>query len=487
MIDETKVAIIESGCFDYPTVQSLYRPSVNYPEYALGDLTDNNRVYESVRNAFRLLEYDAENYGTSRWNPLKEFVSTGDIVLIKPNLVMDRNLNKEGGTDCLFTHPAVVAAVIDYVLLALAGSGKVIVGDAPMQECDFDNLLEISGYKKMIEYYQKRGLAVEIWDFRGLQSTVKDGIHYANIDQTASGTIVDLGSASSFDGTDEKEIGHMRITNYDPRILQEHHNKVKHEYYISNYILDADVIINMPKPKSHRKAGATISLKNLVGANTRKEFLPHHTMGAKQQAGDEYNRISIIHALRSHFIDKKNTAQADKKYRIAKIYRFLIRVGDKMVKVSHSQYSEGSWYGNDTISRTITDLNKIVKYANKDGVMNDTPQRKMLIVADMIISGEKEGPVEPSPKKVGIIAAGSNPVIFDEAIVNLMGFAIKKIPTIRRARYIDNQYNLVSDSQFYTIVSNNAKYSNMTENSFKYDDSLKFIPTSGWINHIENK
>ena len=86
----------------------------------------------------------------------------------------------------------------------------------------------------------------------------------------------------------------MRITNYDPAYLKQHHNADKHEYFINSDVLNADVVINMPKPKTHRKAGVTISMKNLVGINCRKEYLPHHTNGSKEEGGDEYLHRSYL-------------------------------------------------------------------------------------------------------------------------------------------------------------------------------------------------
>jgi len=38
----------------------------------------------------------------------------------------------------------------------------------------------------------------------------------------------------------------------------------KNEYLISNTILEADVIINLPKPKTHRRAGIIGAMNNLV-------------------------------------------------------------------------------------------------------------------------------------------------------------------------------------------------------------------------------
>ncbi|MFR5984215.1 MAG: DUF362 domain-containing protein [Bacilli bacterium] len=60
------------------------------------------------------------------------------------------------------------------------------------------------------------------------------------------------------------------ITNYNLKYMHSHHCQGKHEYLISKDILDADVIINVPKPKCHRKAGITASMKNFVGVNSKK-------------------------------------------------------------------------------------------------------------------------------------------------------------------------------------------------------------------------
>ena len=49
---------------------------------------------------------------------------------------------------------SVVAAVLDYVLIALQGHGQIILGDAPMQDCDFNRLMHESGYLDMVHYYQ---------------------------------------------------------------------------------------------------------------------------------------------------------------------------------------------------------------------------------------------------------------------------------------------------------------------------------------------
>ena len=121
--------------------KNWFRPDTQYPEMMFDDCSEHNQVYEAVREALHIYQMDNDNYGTDRWNPLGELIKPGDNVIIKPNLVMDYNQSNEG-TECLFTQPEVVAPIIDYILIALKGEGGIIIGDAPMQECNLEKLLE---------------------------------------------------------------------------------------------------------------------------------------------------------------------------------------------------------------------------------------------------------------------------------------------------------------------------------------------------------
>ena len=64
-----------------------------------------------------------------------------------------------------------MAAVLDYVILAMtdeAGifSGSIVVGDAPLQSCDFERLVRESGYARLICYYRKKGYSSPFPDFQ---------------------------------------------------------------------------------------------------------------------------------------------------------------------------------------------------------------------------------------------------------------------------------------------------------------------------------
>lgn len=397
-----KVIITHGDNYRYPYAETNFRPDTAYPEYLFQEdiSPEINAVYEQLRQTFILAKYDIQNVGRKEWNPLGRYVHPGDTVLIKPNFVMDYNPTGDG-TECLFTQPGLIAAVVDYILIAFQGVfGKIVIGDAPMQECNFDSLKQKSGLDVLVRYYEKKGIDIQLVDFRGLKSTIVRGMHHSVVSETTKGTIIDLGNDSEFKDYSDAEIRKLRITNYDPTFLSKHHAEGKHEYFISDYLLTADVVINMPKPKTHRKAGITGALKNMVGINVRKEFLPHHTMGAKDsEIGDEYQNRDKLKELASAIKDKQNCAMSSGKYSKAQFFKLASQIFIYMDRFfSKDYFLYGSWYGNETISKTICDLNKILMFANKRGIMQEHTQRRLLVIADMIVSGEKEGPIRPSKK-----------------------------------------------------------------------------------------
>jgi hypothetical protein len=74
--------------------------------------------------------------------PFGAVIRRGARVLIKPNLVLHRN-HGTGGLEPLVTHRSLISAVVETALLA--GASEAVVGDAPLQSCDFSNLLASTG------------------------------------------------------------------------------------------------------------------------------------------------------------------------------------------------------------------------------------------------------------------------------------------------------------------------------------------------------
>ena len=263
-----------------------FNPATIYPEGLDLMIKSDPIIYDNVRQMLINMKFDFKNIGTKNWNPFKDFIKEGNQVVIKPNLVKHINKELNGNTDSLITNFALIRPIIDYCLLALNGTGKLVVGDAPVQECDFQKVIALNGLKEAIKIYNQNGYFVDLVDFR------------KNNNLNLECTLISLDKYSSLVDVD-KYASKYAITNYNLKYMREHHHEGKHEYLIPNIVLAADVIINIPKPKTHRKAGITACMKNFIGVNSKKEYLPHHRNGSIHNHGDEYPERSLVKYIRS--------------------------------------------------------------------------------------------------------------------------------------------------------------------------------------------
>ncbi|MCM1154895.1 MAG: DUF362 domain-containing protein [Roseburia sp.] len=475
---------------EYPE-HAPYDPEIKYPEYCFEFNSDNrmkrNDIYRMIREIFIADNMDYENINTDKWNPLGTYISPGSTVLIKPNLVMSSN-NAEKDVqkqmDCLITHPSIVRCLFDYVCIALKGKGKVIVADAPVQDCDFDKLLERSGYGELFCYLKKRetpDFMVDIADLRDTILCSDNGnlIQCRNKNNKYGSIVVDLKEASCFQEIKNKK--RLRVTNYAAKDTVEHHSRGKNEYCISEVVLDADVIINIPKPKTHRIAGYTAALKNMIGINVKKEFLPHHRQGMKKNGGDEYaDGHKILKYMNTQGNDVKNWALKNRYIFIMNMANeFSRRIGRILDHKEQNRKKFGMWYGNDTIWRTILDVNHIVYYFGKDRMMHKEKQRTVLHFGDMIVCGDKEGPLHPGYKKVGGILFSDNPVEFDFCVVKLMGFDYKKFPVLANAL---NDKKLSGHNPGNIILNSNREEFNKKVSSIS--TNFEFEPSKGWNDYL---
>jgi uncharacterized protein (DUF362 family) len=131
----------------------------------------------------------------------------GRRVVLKPNLV---EFDPEG---VINTHPALIAAAVDAFLVL--GAREVIVAEGPGHRRDNEYLLTASGLHAILR--EKRVRFVDL-----------------NYDDTR---LVGLRSRFS-------DLGELRLP---------------------HTVLDADLLVSMPKLKTHHWAGVTLSMKNLFG------------------------------------------------------------------------------------------------------------------------------------------------------------------------------------------------------------------------------
>src|SRR5262249_5038220 len=229
----------------------------------------------------------AQHLGWSDRTPFANVVPKDARVLIKPNFVLHENRG-EWGMEPLVTAPGLIKAVTDAALAS--GAAEVLVGDAPLQSCDFDVLLAATGLDRWSKELMKRESRFKgVGDFRRTTCRIVDGIRIAEEDLKPEDSFVlfDLGRESLLEPFSDDRRS-FRVTRYDPRLMARTHSSGRHQYLVAREVLDADLIINLPKLKTHKKAGVTCALKNLIGINGNKEYLPHHRVGGSQHGGDCY-------------------------------------------------------------------------------------------------------------------------------------------------------------------------------------------------------
>jgi hypothetical protein len=242
--------------------------------------------------------------------------------------------------------------------------------------------------------------------------------------------LFDLGEESLLEPISSGDPG-FRVTQYDPRLLASRHRLGTHQYLVAKQAMEADVVINLPKLKTHKKAGITCALKNLIGINGNKEFLPHHRLGGSDTGGDCYEGGGRFRLLLEKAMDRYNMAGSRAG---ARFWHELSGVTAWLAKnVDGSDEIEGAWSGNDTVWRTCLDLNRILLYGRVDGTMADTPQRREIHVVDAVTAGQGDGPLSPDPLPLGLVLAGGNGAAVDWIGAQLLGFDPHRIPIAREA------------------------------------------------------
>lgn len=478
-----RVALCRCAITDAPAYPEFpFAPSGAYPEFPASGgkpSSHQNAAFAAVRQCLAVMGLDGSRFGTAQWNPLADLIEPGQQVLIKPNWV--RHESTAGGAfEALVTHSSVIRAILDYVLLALRGSGRVIIGDAPIQSADFDSLVERTAIARLIEQVDAGPVDIELRDFRENVCRQDDRgrvTGHRKLQGDRDGyAVVDLGAASALEAVSDRS-ERFRVTNYDPSEMLQHHAPGRHEYLVARAILRSDVVINVPKLKTHRKAGLTCCLKNLVGINGSKDYLPHHRVGPLEQGGDEYARPCIWKALASRMLDVVESPGGALKHGAA---RLALRVARRMARhAAPDPYSEGSWHGNDTVWRMVLDLNRILLTARDDGSLADSPQRRVLHVVDGIVAGEGEGPLIPEARRAGIVLAGYEAAAVDAMAARLIGFDPDKLPLLRGALAWRREALGQSGPQLVTCMDETPKPLGSVA------PLLCVKPSAGWAGHVE--
>ncbi len=424
-MEDTRLAAV-ARCTEavYPQ-GSPFDPGSVHPEYPWDRraCAGTNHAYDAVRHALEILGLDGGRSGSSSWNPLGSFVKPGDTVLLKPNLVCEGREGDRVQWEQIVTSAAVVRAVLDYVLIALGGSGRVVIADSPQTDSDFDLTAERTGLRAMAEEIGRRsGVPVELLDLRRERWIVREGVCTGSVSLAGDpmGMVeVDLGDRSHFTGSPGTALFYG--ASYDIGETNRNHSGGRHVYEICGTALAADAIISIPKLKTHKKCGMTGCLKGMVGLSGNKNMLPHYRFGPPSRGGDQFPDGRRAGGL-------ENTVVTAAKRLMLRGGRFtglamgtLKPLGYRLFGSTREVVRSGNWYGNDTIWRTVLDLAAILTYCDSGGRILDIPARRFFNIVDGIVGGDGNGPLDADPVPAGLLIAGTSPVVVDAAAAAVTG------------------------------------------------------------------
>jgi hypothetical protein len=363
-----------------------------------------------------------------------------------------------------------------------------VITDGPQTQSSWQEIMARMTPSVWIEMGRSSGVSVEILDLRDHEwKTHRDVIvsrRQLPGDPLGS-TACDLGSFSEFVNHNVGPRGYFGA-DYNRSETNDAHSNGHHRYKVSRTVIAADVFINLPKLKTHKKAGLTASLKNLVGINTYKNWLPHHTEGTPAEMGDQFPRTTVKTVTEGRALEGVRYLLSSRTH-LGRWIAPIKSAGRLVLGDTRNTIRNGSWHGNNTIWRMILDLNKVLLYCNPDGTLRQDlfDQRKPYItIVDAITSGEGNGPEAPDPKSTGMLIAGTSAVSVDAFCARLMGFDWRKIPSIHKAFEVV-RYRL-ADFGFadINVVSSESALNGSLLN-LGFTGFPTFRPHFGWKGHVE--
>lgn len=412
-------------------------------------------------------------------------------IVIKPNWVLHET-DPAFPVRALVTDARVIEAVVEACLESFPQAESILVGDCPLQYADWPMMCEQSGLSAVIaRLARSSGGKVVFRDLRKEIFRREDGFLKNHGDAEHGDPrgyrIVSLGHRSHLEPI-SNQAGRFAVNDYSASVTASNHQPGQHNYFVSQSILDSDLFINLPKWKSHAKSGITCALKNIVGINGDKAYLPHFRRGAPKWGGDEYpNRNRWLYWAQTNLREK-----LQKRSRVAfqllkpgwevlkKLRGIKTRLDSSSVAPENFYVAGGGWHGNETIWRMIYDLNWIIQCADVEGRIHDTPQRRYLCIVDGLVSGEGNGPLQPLPRETDWLIVGDDPFAIDAALCHFMGFDLERVPVIaHRREYVGPAWGKFSLPELETELDG------APTRVLDLPINFHFAPPPGWRSHIE--
>ena len=416
-----------------------------------------------------------------------DFIRPGDRVVLKPNWVKEHDERRTGPGqwEHVVTHPAVIEAVVRWTAEKLGAKGSITICDAPQTDSSFTKLKEYCELEKMLADCRRDfpELRIELLDLRPEEWHAIDGVTISKTSlpgDPLGSTHVRLDSASEFVGYSGE--GRLYGASYDMAETNTIHNGRRHEYLLCRTPMEADVFINMPKLKTHKKVGVTCALKNLVGINANKNWLPHHTEGAPEQGGDQFPALTGKTRFEHSWMGRAKRFLKNRPV-MSRLFIPMKKVGRLIVGDTQKVVRSGNWHGNDTCWRMVLDLNKCFFFFDGEGRRRQKPV-KYLVVADGIVAGEGNGPMSPDPKPCGVILAGLHPVALDSVVAELMGFEWRKLRLLKNSFNLREMNFVPFAPEAIEVISNRKAWCGKLN---QIEEPFQFRPHFGWVGAIEKQ
>jgi hypothetical protein len=236
------------------------------------------------------------------------------------------------------------------------------------------------------------------------------------------------------------EVSELRAVD---RVWYDAHGEVMQEggdpgigrYRIAPPVLEADVVICVPKAKVHCSGGVTLAMKNMLG------IIP---------AWDgPYEQVELK--------DCAHTSDMDQ-----------------------AAGSQGLYLENDTIWRSMADLNRILLYTDGQGILRREPQRRYLAIVDGIVAAE-ESQYHPRPYPLNTVVVGTHPITVDAVAARCMGFDPRLLKSVTKAA-ARNDYSLgpAHPSQIKVVVSGGERLSALYRHTLTPE-----LHVFSWQGHLE--
>jgi hypothetical protein len=130
----------------------------------------------------------------------------------------------------------------------------------------------------------------------------------------------------------------------------------------------------------------------------------------------------------------------------------------------------------------VVDLNTILLYCDRSGVLHDVPARRYFSLLDGIVAGAGEGPMNPLPVDCGVLLAGFNPLSVDWMAAELMGFSPSSLKVLTGAR---QRPRPLGPDALPVLVTDDPAWSH----GVTPDNDLRLEPHSRWtgIQHVRGE